>query len=558
MARCRRENLIGEATQGLERRGKATARSGSPRLEPEVRRTFAALLLAMTIAAMDATIVATALPTIVGEMGALTLLPWVLTANVLASTITIPLYGNLSDLYGRRRLMGAALVLFAAGSCAASLSQGIEQLILFRVVQGAGSAGLLSLSFMIVGDIFTPRERGRYQGYISAVFAVASLCGPLVGGLAVDHLSWRAAFYPSVPLALVTFVVIRRNLANPPVARGVRIDWLGAVLLAVALTAFLLILTWGGREHGWTSPVILSTAAVGGLALAWFLRQERSVSNPILPLFLFLNREFSVGNVVGFVSGLGLFFPFAYLPVFLQISLGMSATLSGLVLFPMLGTAMVGSLVSGRILSRWGRYKGVVITGAVLLGIGLGLLSILTESTGLPAVAAAVAVFGFSLGVLIPVVVLVVQNAVDPAHMGVATASAQVFRQLGGTTGTALFGSLFNSRLAANLTAELPAGSPVRGLDVGELVSSPAIVATMEAPVRELIREAVAMSSGQMFRLAMPVAVAAAIAGLMLRGLPLRDVLPHQQPVPARSSEDAPPEPTPPFGGEGSGSADIE
>ena len=498
-------------------------------LTPAGRRTFVALLLAMAISAMDATIVSTALPTIVGEMGALTLLPWVLTANVLASTVTVPLYGKLSDLYGRRRLMQVALALFAVGSCAAGLSQNIGQLIAFRAVQGTGSAGLISLSYMIVGDIITPRQRGRYQAYISAVFAVASLGGPLVGGLMVDHLSWRLAFYPSVPLAVFTFVVIRRNLTKPPVARGIRIDWLGAILLAVGLSAFLLVATWGGREHAWNSAVILSTLAVGGVALLWFVRRERKVASPILPLFLFRNREFSVANTISFITGFGLFLPFAYLPVFLQISLGMSATHSGLLLVPMLTASVVGSLVSGRIVTRWGRYRSVVTLGCLLLGVGLALLSTMTVSTTPPAAAANVAVLGLSIGILIPVLVLVIQNAVHPRDLGVATSSVQVFRQLGGSTGIAVFGALFNARLAATLASELPEDSPMAGLDVSELVASPAVVATMEAPLRDIIREAVALSSSQMFRLAVPVAAAAALAALMLRGLPLRDVLPHQQ-----------------------------
>ena len=404
-------------------------------LPPEVRRTFAALLLAMTISAMDATIVATALPTIVGEMGALTLLPWVLTANVLASTVTVPLYAKLSDRYGRRRLMGFALSLFALGSCAAGLSQGIGQLIAFRAVQGAGSAGLISLSYMIVGDIITPRQRGRYQAYISAVFAVASLCGPLVGGLAVDHLSWRLAFYPSVPLAVLTFVAIRRNLADPPLTRGIRVDWLGAALLALGLAAFLVVATWGGREHAWDSPVIVSTSVGGGLALRWFVRHEGRASSPILPLFLSRNREFSVTNLTSFITGFGLFLPFAYYPVFLQISLGMSATRSGLLLFPMLTASLVGSLVSGRIVARWGRYRSVVTAGCVLLGGGLALLSTMTVSTSPEAAAAYVLVLGLSMGILIPVLVLVIQNAVHPRDLGVATSSVQVFRQLGGSTG---------------------------------------------------------------------------------------------------------------------------
>ena len=517
------------------------------RLTPKVRRTFIALLLAMAIAAMDYTIVSTALPTVVGEMGALTLLPWVLTANVLASTVTVPLYGKLSDVFGRRRLMHAAILLFVLGSCAAGLSQNIGQLIACRAVQGAGSAGLISLSYMIIGDMIPPRQRGRYQAYISAVFAVTSVCGPLLGGLAVDHVSWRLAFYPSVVLAMITLTVIRRNLVDPPMTRGIVVDWLGAALLAVGLAAILLVASLGVDQYAWDSPVILATIAIAALALVWFVRQEGRTPSPILPLFLFRNREFSAVNATSFIAGFGLFLPLAYLPVFLQISLAMSATHSGLLLAPMLTASLVGSLVSGRMVARWGRYRSVVVAGTVLLGVGMALLSTMSVSTSPPAAAAYLVVFGLSMGILIPVLILVIQNAVHPRDLGVATSSVQVFRQLGGSIGVAVFGALFNARLAGLLAAGLPPDSPVSGLDVGELVASPAVVATMEPSVRGVIREAVALSSSQMFRLAIPVAVAATVAGLMLRGLPLRDVPPDTQPSPSRSPGGTQPESTSPF-----------
>lgn len=515
------------------------------RLTPEARRTFIALLLAMGIAAMDYTIVSTALPTIVGEMGALTLLPWVLTANVLASTVTVPLYGKLSDLYGRRRLMHVAILLFVLGSCAAGISQSIGQLIACRAVQGAGSAGLISLSYMIVGDMIPPRQRGRYQVYISAVFAVASVCGPLLGGLAVDYLSWRLGFYPSVLLAVITLTMIRRNLVDPPVSRGIVVDWLGAALLATGLAAVLLVAGLGVDQDAWGSPVILATMAAGVLALVWFVRQERRAPSPILPLFLFRNREFSAANATSFIAGFGLFLPLAYFPVFLQISLAMSATHSGLLLAPMLTASLVASLVSGRMVARWGRYRSVVAAGTILLGVGIALLSTMSVSTSPVAAASYLVVFGLSMGILIPVLILVIQNAVHPRDLGVATSSVQVFRQLGGSTGVAVFGAMFNTRLAGLLAARLPQDSPVSGLDVSELVASPAVVATMEPSVRGVIREAVALSSSQMFRLAIPVAVAATIAGLMLRGLPLRDAPTHERPGPARSPGGMGAEPSP-------------
>ena len=520
------------------------------RLTRRARRTFLALLLAITIAAMDYTIVSAALPTIVGEMGSLTLLPWVLTSNVLASTVTVPLYGKLSDLYGRRRLMQIAILLFCLGSVSAGLSQSIGQLIGFRAIQGAGSAGLISLSYMVVGDLIPPRQRGRYQAYISGVFAVASFCGPLVGGLAVDYVSWRLAFYPSVLLAVIALVVIRRNLVDPPVTRGVKVDWLGAALLALGLSAVLLVASWAGSEHAWGSPVIVSMIVVGVLALLWFVKHEARAPSPILPLFLFRNREFSAANAASFVAGFGLFLPLAYFPVFLQISLGMSATRSGLLLVPMLTASAAGSLVSGRVVARWGKYRLVVTVGCVLLGVGLALLSTMTVSTSPLAAAAYVVVPGLSMGILIPVLVLVIQNSVHPRDLGVATSSVQVCRQLGGSTGVAVFGALFNGHLGRTLAARLPPGSPMSDLDVSELIGSPAVVAAMEPGLRDIIREAVSVSSGQMYRMAIPVAVGATIAGLMLRGLPLRDGMPDRQPCPSRSSEEVRAEPTQPSPGE--------
>ena len=496
-------------------------------LTPKVRRTFIALLLAMAIAAMDYTIVSTALPTIVGEMGALTLLPWVLTANVLASTVTVPLYGKLSDVFGRRRLMQVAILLFVLGSCVAGLSQGIGQLIACRAVQGAGSAGLISLSYMIVGDMITPRQRGRYQVYISAVFAVASVCGPLLGGLAVDHVVGRLAFYPSVVLAMITLTVIRRNLVDPPVTRGIVVDWLGATLLATGLAAVLLVVSFGVDQDAWSSPVIVATMAIGVLALAWFVRQEGRAPSPILPLFLFRNREFLAANATSFIAGFGLFLPLAYFPVFLQISLAMSATGSGLLLAPMLTASLVASLVSGRMVARWGRYRSVVAAGTVLLGVGMALLSTMTVSTSPVAAAGYLVVFGLSMGILIP--------GADPGpterspsagprggdivRAGLPATRRQ-HRGVRCSERCSTPASPGSSRQASRRTRRCP------GLEVSELVATPAVVATMEPSVRDVIREAVALSSSQMFRLAIPVAVAATIAGLMLRGLPLRDVPP--------------------------------
>ena len=267
-----------------------------------------------------------------------------------------------------------------------------------------------------------------------------------MGGVAVDHLSWRLAFFPSVLLAIITLVVIRRNLTDPQVTGGIGVDWLGAALLALGLAAVLLVATWAGREHAWHSPVIVSTMAVGVSALLWFVRQERRAPSPILPLYLFRNREFSAANATSFIAGFGLFLPLAYFPVFLQISLGMSATHSGLLLVPMLTASLVASLVSGCVVARWGRYRSVVTAGCVLLGVGLTLMSTMTVSTSSQVAAVYLLVFGLSMGILIPVLVLVIQNAVHPRDLGVATSSVQVFRQLGGSTGVAVFGALFNAR----------------------------------------------------------------------------------------------------------------
>ena len=345
----------------------------------------------------------------------------------------------------------------------------------------------------------------------------------------VDNLTWRLAFYPSVPLAVITLLVIRRNLTDPPRADQARTDWLGAVLLGLGLTAVLLVTTWAGRTYSWGSPIIVSMIVGTVLAVLWFVRQEAKAPSPILPLHLFREREFSVTNTISLFTGAAFFLVFVYLPVFFQISLGVSATYSGLLLLPLFTASFVASVVSGRLVARYGRYKLVVITGTLLLGVGLLSMSTMSVSITTTTATGYMVVVGLSIGSLLPIFVLIIQNAVDHRHIGVATSSVQVFRQMGGSIGLALFGAVFNARLSSVLAADLSPDVATQGVRATDLISSPAAIEELPALVRTAIREAVAVSSGHMFRLAVAVAVAALVAALMLRELPLRDVLHFEQ-----------------------------
>ncbi|MGQ0848687.1 MAG: MDR family MFS transporter [Actinomycetota bacterium] len=480
------------------------------------------LMLGLFLAALDQTIVATALPTIVGELGGLEHLSWVVTAYLLASTVTAPLYGKISDLYGRKVVFQTAIVLFLVGSAVCGLSQNMAQLIIFRGLQGLGAGGLMVMAFTIIGDVVSPRERGRYQGYFGAVFAMASIAGPLLGGWLVDNADWRWVFYINIPIGLIALFVTGTVLNLDFHRHEHKIDYAGAALLVAGVSSILLVTVWGGTQYEWSSPLIIGLALFGGVMIGLFLWWEARTEEPILPLRLFSDRTFSLSSAAGFIVGVGMFGGIVFLPLFLQIVVGASATNSGLLLLPMMAGIIATSVGGGRIITRTGQYKRYPVIGAVLSTIALYLLSTMEVGTNLLTVSIYMLVLGAGLGLIMQVLVLAVQNAVDPRDMGVATSSSTFFRSLGGSIGTALFGAIFTSRLTAGL-AGLGAGLGGPAGSGEGLVRSPQAVAALPPEVKARVIEAVAQGVDSVFITAVPFMVLAFFLVLNLPELPLRE-----------------------------------
>jgi EmrB/QacA subfamily drug resistance transporter len=484
---------------------------------PRVRLIFGALMLVILLASLDQTIVATALPTIVGDLGGLEHLSWVVTAYLLASTITGPLYGKFGDLYGRKPTLQVAIVIFLVGSMLCGIAQNMPELISFRAVQGLGAGGLITTTIAVVGDIIPPRDRGRYQGIFGAVFGVSTIVGPLLGGFFVDNLSWRWIFYVNLPVAAVAMVVIGAVFHTRAERVEHAVDYAGAALLAGGLSAVVLFTSLGGTTFAWSSSESIVLAVLGVVLLAVFLVAERRASEPILPLELFRNRIFSVCAGIGFIIGLALFGSVTYLPIFLQVVKGQSPTASGLQLTPMMGGLLVTSIVSGRLISRFGRYKPFPVAGTAVMTAGMVLLSRLDiHSTG-PYAALSMLVLGLGLGMVMQVLVLAVQNAVDYRHMGVATSGSLLFRQVGGSIGIALFGAIFANRLRGNLASHLPPGASV------PKTVSPAAVADLPPAVHAGYVQAVSAALHPVFVVAAIVAVFSFLLTFLLREVPLRD-----------------------------------
>ena len=467
---------------------------------------IAGLVMVLLLAALDATIVATALPTIVAELGGLEHLAWVVTAYLLAQTAVIPLYGKLGDLYGRKRVLQSAVIVFLVGSALCGLSRDLPQLIVFRAVQGLGGGGLIVSTQAAIGDVVPPRERGRYQGLFGAVFAAASIAGPLLGGFFTTQLSWRWIFYINLPTGLAALAVLAATLPAGSARARHQMDWLGAATLAAALVAVVLVADLGGTLLSWTSPIVVALAAASVLLLVAFVLIERRAAEPILPLRLFGDRVFTVASAISLVVGLALFGTVTYMPLYLQSVRGSSPTASGLELLPLMGGSFLTSVVSGHLISRWGRYRMFPILGSALASAGLLLLSTMSPETGSTTLYLYLLVFGLGLGMVMQVLVLAVQNAVPYEDLGVATSAVTLFRFVGGSLGTAILGAIFASRLGdgMDLTALRESGriDPqvfMRALDAVFLVAAGVTVCgfvlSLLLPERRL-REVVAAGAG--------------------------------------------------------------
>ncbi|MEU6075899.1 MDR family MFS transporter [Micromonospora sp. NPDC047074] len=498
----------------------------------QIRLLMFGLMTGMLLAALDQTIVGTALPTIVGELGGINHYSWVVTAYLLASTASTPLYGKMADLYGRRPVFLFSIGTFLLGSLLAGLSQDMTQLIVTRGVQGLGAGGLMTLAFTIISDVVSPRERGRYQGLFGAVFGLSSVAGPLVGGYFAET-DWRWIFYINVPLGILAILVCSRVLRLIPFTRRDHaIDWLGAGLLVAGVSCLLLALSWGGNEYAWGSGVIVGLFVAGAVLGVLFVLQEARVAEPILPLRLFRSATFALANSAGFVLGLVMFGSIIFIPLYLQIVKGASPTRSGLLMLPMMAGIIVTSVLTGRAMSRIGRYKWFPVAGAAVLLVGMLLFTRLEVATSLWVAFGFMVVIGVGLGLCMQSLILAVQNSVSMRDLGAGTSSATFFRSLGGSFGVAILGAVLSSRLTSELADRLPgaiaqlpppqqaAVAASGGADVS--VNDPATILALPAPVRAAVQAAFVESLHLVFLTTGLIAIVAVLVTLALPNEKLR------------------------------------
>jgi EmrB/QacA subfamily drug resistance transporter len=497
------------------------------------------LITGMFLASLDQSIVSTALPTITSDLGGLDHLSWVVTAYLLASTASTPLWGKISDLYGRRPIFQAAILTFVLGSVLSGLSTSMEQLIAFRAVQGLGGGGLMALALATIGDVVPPRERPRYQGYIAATFGVSSVLGPVLGGFFADGPGWEWIFFINVPIGLVALAVTSAALKMPHVRREHSIDYLGAAVIVGSVSALLLYTAWAGPEHGWAAPLSLALLVGGLLLAALFVLVELRATEPIIPMRLFRNSIYTVSNAFGFLIGAAMFGVMVFIPVYLQLAKGMSPTESGLGMLPMLVGLFTTSIVGGRRMSRTGSYKWYPPAGASVVLVAVVLMTQLEADSPYWFAGLSMLVMGLGLGLTMQVLTVAVQNSVDRSEMGVATSSVQFFRQMGGSFGTALFGAVLSVRLTSELgQVDESAGAAIPDSVKADLTSNMAVVERLPAEAQALVTNAFSDALSGTFMVAVPLVALAFLVGLFLKEIPLMD----RDPAPAATPTGSAPE----------------
>jgi EmrB/QacA subfamily drug resistance transporter len=484
----------------------------------EILIVLPGLLLTLIIAMLDQLVVSTALPRIVGDLGGLNHLAWVVTAYVLASTITTPLYGKLGDMYGRKKLLMVAIVIFLIGSALSGLSTTMNELIAFRALQGLGAGGLMVGAIATIGDLVPPRERGQYMGYMMAAMMLAMIAGPLVGGYITDALSWRWIFYINMPIGGAALLYLWATLHVPRRRVEHKVDYLGAAVIAAGATAITLLASWGGTQYAWGSWEIIMLALITAAALALFFVVESRAAEPILPLHVFTNRNFSLASSMSFLLGFVMLGGMTFLPLYLQTVQHASPTVSGLLLIPLMFGSMVTSLIAGQFTVRTGRYKILPITGGVVMTVGLYLLSHLGPNTSRFEAGVFFVVLGLGMGLLMQITSLIVQNSVELKDMGVASSSRTFFQQIGGSLGVSLFGVIFFNRLTAAMASKLPGAR----LHASQATLDPATINSLPAAIRDVAFFGIAKGLDAVFLWVLPASALVFLLALFVKEIPLR------------------------------------